>query len=47
MDTDTAVAYFLLAKFGILPHTVLDMTDREKVFILATAEKMAKDSERK
>lgn len=47
MDTDTAVAYFLLAKFGILPHTVLEMSDREKAFVLAAANKMAKDSERK
>lgn len=46
MDRDTAVAYYLCVRHGVLPHTVMDMSEREKVLVLAMAQKEARDAKR-
>lgn len=46
MDRDTAVAYYLCVRHGVLPHTVLDIPEREKALILAMAQKEARDAKK-
>lgn len=46
MDRDTAVAYYLCVRHGVLPHTVLDIPEREKALIFEISQKEARDAKK-
>ena len=46
MDRDTAVAYYMCVRHGILPHVVCEMSEREKALIYAMSRKEYNDSKK-